>query len=271
MEHKEMLHCENCHAVIPIDSAKCPYCGALNAFGGEKQYMERLFDLKEDVEELKDVPIETYKRELGKNSRLIRRTLIICGIAAVLVFGAVFVINKFEYAEIPAAERKEQMLWEKENFPILDELYADGDYDGILEFEAKNCEDGYYSIYNWEHSDFISIYRWYIFCKDSAVAAELNEYDDESVHRFIMDAMCMLQNREYVVYDAEEQELIAEYQDAVREILRSQFAMQDEDFDALYEKCCKEDEYGVYFDYNLADKKVKDYVKHNMKNGKVVK
>lgn len=270
MEQEKMLHCENCHAIIPMDSAKCPYCGALNVFGGEKQYMERLFDLKEDVEELKDIPVKTYKREFGKNSRMIKRTLIICGIAACLVFGVFFIINKFSYEEIPVAERKEQLLWEKENFPKLDELYAGGDYDGILEYEEKNCKDGYYSIYNWEHADFISIYRWYVFFMDSAMSAQANGYDDDSVHQCIMDAMCMLQKRDYAVYDTGEQKLIEEYQAAVRETLNSQFSMREEDFNALYEECCKEDEYGVYFDYQLADKKVKEYVKHHMKDGKVV-
>ncbi len=66
MKDKKMLHCENCHAIIPIDSATCPYCGALNAVGGEKQYMEQLFDLKEDVKELKDIPLQTYRQEFKK-------------------------------------------------------------------------------------------------------------------------------------------------------------------------------------------------------------
>lgn len=44
-----MLYCENCHAPIPEESAKCPYCGAFNAPGGERQYMEQLYGLKEDA------------------------------------------------------------------------------------------------------------------------------------------------------------------------------------------------------------------------------
>lgn len=271
MKDKKILHCENCHATIPVDSAKCPYCGALNAVGGEKQYMEHLFDLKEDVEELKDIPLQTYKQELKKSSRIIKRTLIVCAIAALLLIGLFFITNRFSYAEAPIAERKEQLLWEKENFPKLDALYMEEDYDGILEFENTNCADGYYSIYNWEHYNFISLYRWYLFCEESAVLAQRNNYDDDSVQRCILDAMYVLQEKDYVEYDEKDQALVDSYRETVREMLRSQFDMQDEDFATLYAQCCKEDKYGTYFNYKLAEKKVKAYVKNNMENGKVVR
>ncbi|MBD5454739.1 MAG: hypothetical protein HDR30_10555 [Lachnospiraceae bacterium] len=271
MKDKKVLHCENCHAIIPADSAKCPYCGALNAVGGEKQYMEHLFDLKEDVEELKDVPLQTYKQELKRSSRIIKRTLFICCIVGILAVGVFFITDKFRYAEMPVAEQKEQLLWEKENFPKLDALYADGDYEGILEFENTNCADGYYSLYNWEHYGFISLYRWYLFCEESAAQAQKKNYDNESVERCILDAMYVLQEKNYVEYDDEDQVLVDNCKAEVREMLRSQFDMQDEDFAALYAQCCKEDEYGTYFNYKLAEKKVKAYVKNNMENGKVVR
>ncbi|MDE6602909.1 MAG: hypothetical protein K2K90_12280 [Lachnospiraceae bacterium] len=38
-----MIYCENCHAPVAEESAKCPYCGALNAVDGEKQYMEQIY------------------------------------------------------------------------------------------------------------------------------------------------------------------------------------------------------------------------------------
>lgn len=68
-----MLYCENCHAPIPEESAKCPYCGAFNALGGERQYMEQLYDLKEDVEEISEVPEQEYRREMGKIGRILFR------------------------------------------------------------------------------------------------------------------------------------------------------------------------------------------------------
>ena len=271
MKDKKMLHCENCHATISADSAKCPYCGALNAVGGEKQYMEHLFDLKENVEELKGVPLQTYRQELKKNSRIIKRTLFICSIVALLAVGLFFITDNLRYTNMPVAEQREQLLWEKENFPKLDALYADEDYDSILEFENTNCADGYYSIYNWEHYGFISLYRWYLFCEESAVLAEERNYDDDSVERCILDAMYVLQEKYYVEYDDKDRKLVDDCKAEVREMLRSQFDIQDEDFAALYEQCCEEDEYGTYFNYKLAEKKVKAYVKNNMENGKVVR
>lgn len=43
------------------------------------------------------------------------------------------------------------------------------------------------------------------------------------------------------------------------------FGISQEEIDRLYEACCVEDEYGSYFDYQTAKKKVKDFVKKHIK------
>lgn len=77
MGREKMIYCENCHAPMEEDSAKCPYCGALNVLGGEKKYMGQLYDIKKGVEELSAVPVQEYRREIGKSGRVIRRTLLV--------------------------------------------------------------------------------------------------------------------------------------------------------------------------------------------------
>lgn len=264
MEQSKMLHCENCGALISADAAKCPYCGALNLPGGEKQYMDNLFELKEDVKELRFVPLEEYKKELGRTGRLFKRALAIFIVIAVLGGALYLWVEKTPLYETDSADVKEQMFWEKENYPKLDAMYEEGDYDGILEFEAADCADGYYSITGWEHYDFIDVYRWYAACRERAAEFEAGEYDEDNVYWFIMDALFLMREKSYESYDTDEQELIEGYKQEIIELLDTKLGMGEEETEKLYADCCSEDKYGAYLDYELAKKRIKAYIKDNI-------
>lgn len=265
MDTGETLHCENCHALIHRDSPKCPYCGALNVLGGEKQYMEQLYDLREEVEELQSVPIREYRKGFGSAGKIIKRTLMIL-ILAVIFIGALFwVFNRFYGHELLEEDIKARMYWEKENYPILDAMYEEGDYDGILEFQSIHCTEDAYSVSNWEHTDFIDVYAWYLSCREGAERIASGDYNDKDVYWLILDAMFVWQDRSYAVYSAAEVELIDEYRQEVKELVSARLGIEEE-FDRLYEECCSEDEYGIYFDHDLAQKKITDFVKQYMKN-----
>lgn len=145
-----MLYCENCHAPIPEESAKCPYCGAFNASGGERQYMEQLYDLKEDVEEISEVPKQAYRREMGKIGRILFRTfLVFAGLAAFC--GAVaYLFHKSMDYEVSPEEMKAQAAWEREVFPKLDALYEVGDYEGVLDYVYAHDEEAQIEAYRRE-------------------------------------------------------------------------------------------------------------------------
>lgn len=265
MENSNMLHCENCHALIPEESAKCPYCGALNVLGGEKKYMEQLFELKEDVEELQSVPMKEYRKEMGSIGRTLRRTIFFLVIIAAVAGIFFFCTEKFGGYEPSEEEIKAQMMWERENFPKLDALYEQGDYDGILDFETGNGEEEYYTLANWKHYDFINVYRWYRACKEDAAGMTPENYDEEDAAWCILDAMFVIQERTYTTYTDEEKALIDGYRREIKEILGTAFGMGEADIDSLYEECCITDEYGSYFDYDTAQKNIKKYVKNNIK------
>lgn len=269
MEQSKMLNCENCGAFIPADAAKCPYCGALNLPGGEKQYMDNLFELKEDVKELSSVSLEEYKKELGRTGRLFKWALVIFAVIAVLGGLLYLWVEKSPLYETDSADVKAQMFWERENYPKLDAMYEEGDYDGILEFEAMDCEDGYYSMAGWEHYDFIDVYRWYAACRERAVELDSGEYDEDNVYWFIMDAMFLMRDKSYESYDADEQELIEGYKQEIMELMDAKLGMGEEETKSLYAECCKEDEYGAYLDFKLAEKKVEAYIEDNMNLNKL--
>lgn len=260
-----MIYCENCHAPIEEDSAKCPYCGALNAIGGEKQYMERLYDIRKDVEELSAVPEEEYRRAIGKTGRVIRRTFLLAAVLAGVAVLVLFAGRKLTDYELSAEEVRAQMQWEKEMFPRLDALYDEGDYDGVVECVYGNQEDVYYSISNWEHADFINVYSRYQYCTEGLAQAVAEGYDAADAADCIIDTLFLIQERTYDSYTEAEETLIASYQEEVRKQVCTVFGIAEEDIDRLYEECCVEDAYGVYLDYQTAKKKVKDFVKAHVK------
>lgn len=256
-----MLYCENCHAPIPEESAKCPYCGAFNALGGERQYMEQLYDLKEDVEEISEVPKREYRREMGKIGRMLFRTfLVFAGLAAVC--GAVvYLFHRFTDYEISAEEMKAQAEWEREVFPKLDDLYEAGDYEGVLDYVYARDEQGRRSLANWEHNDFLDRYMQYQSSKESLARIADGDYDEDEAASCIIDVLFLMQEREYDVYTEAEKARIAAYQREVKEGLYAALDMTEEELSALYESCCVEDDYGVYLHYDTARKKIGQYVK----------
>lgn len=264
MEQEKMLYCENCNAPIPADAAKCPYCGALNAAGGEKRYMENLFALKEDVEELQTAPVQAYKKEVRKTGRIIKRTLSAVIIAAFCMWGLRLWLDKPFNEKEPIEDVKARLDWERENYPKLDELYGAKDYDGILEFEDRIIEEGYYSISGWEHYDFINEYRRYMSFKEEASVIESGSYDKDNVYWCIVDAMFLKHDKSYAGYTDEEMEYIEDYRDETNEFLKVTLGMEQEEIEKLYDECCGQDKYGFYFNYKLAEKKIKAYIKNNM-------
>lgn len=260
-----MLYCENCNAPIPEESAKCPYCGAFNASGGERQYMERLYDLKEEVEEISEVPKREYRREMGKIGRMLFRTfLVFVGLAAVC--GAVvYLFHRSTDYEISAEEMKAQAEWEREVFPKLDALYEEGDYDGVIDYVYAHDEKGMRSLSHWEHNDFLDEYMRYQSCMRALERIASGDYDEDDEISCMIDVLFLIQEKDYHVYTEAEETQIADYRREVKELLDRELGVSEEELTTLYEACCVEDEYGAYLHYDTARKKVRQYVKDRVK------
>ncbi len=256
-----MLYCENCHAPIPEESAKCPYCGAFNAPGGERQYMEQLYDLKEDVEEISEVPKQAYRREMGKIGRILFRTfLVFAGLAAFCGAVAYLFHKSIDYEASPE-EMKAQAAWEREVFPKLDALYEAGDYEGVLDYVYAHDEEGHRLLSNWEHNDFLDRYIQYQACRESLARIAAGDSGEDEEISCIMDVLFLMQEREYDVYTEAEEAQIEAYHREVKEELQEALAISEEELTSLYRACCVEDDYGVYLHYDTAKKKVRQYVK----------
>ena len=138
-----MITCRECGAPIEELAERCPYCGAINGLGAEHKYMQDMYDLKDDLKEVGNIPSEEIKAEVKSNVHFTGKAVAVL-LALVLILAAVFLFLRYsgdiiysvynKMTDTRMADTREQMQWERENFPKLDAWYEEGDYDSILAF-----------------------------------------------------------------------------------------------------------------------------------------
>lgn len=148
----KLIICNSCGAEFSNDEPKCPYCGTMNYEGAEKEYFEKLEDIREDVEELNAVPMQEAKKELKKQGKFIKKIFFVV-VALVAIFGLIIYIQEKAYER----DNKADYIWQEENFPIMDEMYKSGEYEELAEFFQLAWEEDR-PVYNWEHYTFVDAY-----------------------------------------------------------------------------------------------------------------
>ena len=148
----KLVICNSCGAQFGNDHPKCPYCGTMNYEGAEKEYFEKLEDIREDVEELNTVPMQETKAELKKQGKFIRKVVTIVIVLAA-VFGGIIFLQERSYER----DNKADFMWKEANYPIMDELYANGEYEELMTFYMQAAEEDK-PVYMWEHSEFVRAY-----------------------------------------------------------------------------------------------------------------
>ena len=143
--------CSSCGGEFEDTLPKCPYCSSLNYKGAELEYLEKLEDVRSDVEELGAVPEREVKKELRKQGRFVLKVLLV--VAAILaVFVGLYIWDELKYARDPQAD----YAWKQENYPIMNELYAQGKYEELVAFR-KEAYTQNAPLYEWEHREFCDI------------------------------------------------------------------------------------------------------------------
>ena len=60
------VRCNGCGAMYDADYSYCPYCGRMNDPAAEREYMEHLEELRQDVEELSVIPGQEAAKDLER-------------------------------------------------------------------------------------------------------------------------------------------------------------------------------------------------------------
>lgn len=156
--------CPSCGGSFDSQMAKCPYCGTLNLPGAEQEYMDKLGNLREDMEKLEQVPGQELKKAADETGRFIRRVFIGIGIVALVlgcIVGSLFAVHKWILEPAiygPPVDAEEELLWQQENFEKLDQLYDAQSYEELLEAYQSAVTEGH-TLWKWEHAEFCNLYQ----------------------------------------------------------------------------------------------------------------
>lgn len=147
--------CQSCGGEFEDTLAKCPYCSSMNISGAEAEYMDKLDDVREDLDDLKDAPVEETKKELRKQGRFLKKTFLGIGIVLVGLLVLWMIVMKLDSRY--DRDQKADFLWQEQYFPMMDQLYQEGKYDELVAFfESEEAYDK--PIWNWEHYEFADAY-----------------------------------------------------------------------------------------------------------------
>ena len=139
------FNCESCGALLSEGMARCPYCGTLIPGGAEKEYMQKLDAIREDMEELSSVPEESLKAELRRQGRLMRSVIAAAVLLALLLAGLFFLQSR-RYDRDNTAD----YIWSRENFPVFTRLYESGEYEELYELVLQAMEEDR-PVWDWEY------------------------------------------------------------------------------------------------------------------------
>lgn len=261
----DKIVCPNCGAAIYENEPKCPFCGYINIAGAEEKFMRDMEQTEENLSQIPKLQKKHYKKSMSKSSKIILITVVVVAVLLLGIFALNFAFEAWMYGNYEY-DAKAETLWERENYPLLDEMYAAGDYKGIVEFEESlyevNDKEGTnHSIYNWEHADFIWAYRKYEYLQYYMdildEQGELSKFQAENVVYYCM----WFHYREYedTYYNCTEEEvaLMDEYREYSDEIFFNRLKFTEEEADKLHQDSL---EYG-YIDVQTCYKyarKIKD-------------
>lgn len=248
------MYCGSCGAKLTEKDAKCPFCGTINPLGAEAHYMEKLEHIRKDTESLGDTPPEEYGRQLKHHGKFAFKISLI----VITVFFVLFLIFQAMDHFSDYRDKKEQraeIAFRKEYFPVLDELYAQGNDDEVCAYlDELYDKKGSSALYYWKHYAFYIYYDLYqsIHLLDEGLAQ--NDFSDYELHNGFYCALTLTQEgiwkSDYRSLSSEELSKITQYQEEATEMLIQDLGFTEDGIKEAYEECCDDG----FLDYRLCEK-----------------
>lgn len=254
----KLIECKSCGAHFDEMLPACPYCGTMSIKGAEAQYMDKLEDIREDMEDLTNIPVVETKKAIKKQTKFV---LIIIGVLLGVFAFFVAIELIFGYKE-PQRDRQADFAWQQENFPMFDELYEQQKDGELLDkyYEALAEEA---PIYAWEHYEYVSalaLLADFNYILDIEAKGEsLNKYDYQSL---LYAGFRVETYEKSTAYTEEELERLQPYIERVREDFRTRWKFTDEELDYFEEQA--ENNYGLV-PYDVIEDYIKDWMKEEGK------
>lgn len=256
--------CPNCGAAIYVNEPKCPFCGYINFEGAEEKFMQDMGRTEDDLRHIPELQKKNYNKSMKKSSKMIVITIVVVALIMLGLFGVYRVIDTlFSYNYWDEYDAKAETLWQREAYPLLDEMYEAGDYDGIIEYEESiyviNEKEGtHHSIYDWEHADLITAYRYYTYLQEYVEVldrdGELSKYEAEGIVYYCMWFHYRDYDKEYSDLTDKDLEIAETYRSYADDILFNRLKFTEEEADALYEDSVEYGSISPKTCYKYADK-----------------
>lgn len=253
----KQIVCSSCGAKFRQSLPKCPYCDTLNYKGAEAEYMGRLQNLRGEVEKLGDVPEQETRKELQKQKRHVKAILLILFLVAAVVAGIVG-LKKLLSRDDFEADSQEEVLWQKEMFPLLDELYKQEEYDKLMEVFDEAIEERR-SVYEWKHAGFCyELSKCQVvngLLDEEAAGAAMDEYDEV----FLLNTYWHFRGIDYGIELSDgERKRLQPYFDECIDRLGTRWNLTDEQ-QAEFEKQIKNNQ--GFVSYDFCEEVIKQWMK----------
>lgn len=228
--------CPNCGGAFSIEEPKCPFCGTMNPHGAEKEYMEKLYDIREDTDMLDDFVAEDLSENVKAGGK---RAIKVAAVALMIIFAfiiaSVLLRDPMDRRAVEGFRAREE--FKSAHFDELNTLYEEEKYDELVTAVSELFnEPGYDAIYSWEHYTFYDAYHSY---------AILKTYEEEIKQSGDMDAYisavyyAFAMKEDIYVFEgskltSRDRELIKEYKAYSQAFLEETLDMTTEEVDKLF-------------------------------------
>ncbi len=258
LKGKEMV-CQFCGAHFEEMLPKCPYCDSTNIKGAEAQYMDKLEDVRTDMEELAQIPAQETKRELKKQTKLVLIVIgLILGVFLLLVGIELILSRGFDKSK---QEKQEDYLWKQEKLKTFDEVYEQGNDDALMELYYEAASEGK-PVHEWEHADYSSVLAHYKELEYVWAKIERGE-PPMSVSEYAE----LLVGYSFIEYyydrvTEEEKERLAPYYERAKADYEARWDFQGKEWEAVEKE--REENYGI-IPYETAEKYVEAWLERQGK------
>lgn len=255
----KVVECSSCGAQFDEMLPKCPYCASMSIKGAQAEYMEKLEDVRESMEDLAAVPMQETKKEFKKQTKFV---LIVVGVILGLLLCFVLVELIFGYRS-EKRDRQADYAWQQENFPILNELYEQENYEEMVEIYVNAYKENK-PVGAWEHYEFGAAMEMFLDIEDTwareQAGEELTKWD---YHDLLYMGFRVDNYEESSAYTTEEKERMAPYIERVRADFETRWQFSEEELEEFEKEA--EKNYG-YISYDVVPDYIEDWMERNGKS-----
>lgn len=231
--------CNNCGGQFDDAKAKCPYCGMIYEPGAEKEYNERLEDVRKNLDVVDDIVVTNFRADL-------RKFFIVFGISlsVVLTLTAFVVFSKSVTNAQKRSRAVSQLNYKLSRIALFDQeaedmngLFEEGNYDELYVMAEIKKSKFPQEIQNWSHYGFYKAYERYVRCRDFFDTISNNEENGSYELSYVMSETLSMyvdaNQNPYSGISFEEREIINGLYEEMREKTVSSFDITDEDYEEL--------------------------------------